>query len=182
MYFWATIVGIVFLGKTRRGCSPISTPFSRPTATPEAVTASIKKTVADLGILCTFTFTMLPLKFFKISFPAPFVAHLEINRPEKLNAFLDPMWGELKVAFEWLSENPDVRCVMFSGSGEKAFTAGQWPFSLSRSFACHSVLRSILLSVSRSHRLSPAPSQFIPWTSAKTLVGKGVPMTSASVL
>jgi delta(3,5)-delta(2,4)-dienoyl-CoA isomerase len=26
-------------------------------------------------------------EFFKVSFPAEYVAHVEINRPEKLNAF-----------------------------------------------------------------------------------------------
>lgn len=34
------------------------------------------------------------------------------------------MWGELKATFESLSANPDVRCVLFSGTGPRAFTAG----------------------------------------------------------
>ncbi|KAL9624260.1 MAG: hypothetical protein Q9160_001507 [Pyrenula sp. 1 TL-2023] len=67
---------------------------------------------------------MSAFKFFKISLPAPFVAHVEINRPEKLNAFFDPMWGELQAVFESLSVNPDVRCILFSGAGSRAFTAG----------------------------------------------------------
>jgi Delta3,5-Delta2,4-dienoyl-CoA isomerase len=65
-------------------------------------------------------------QFFNITFPAEFVAHVEINRPQKLNAFLDPMWLEMKAVFEWLSFNPDVRCIIFSGAGERAFTSGEF--------------------------------------------------------
>lgn len=34
------------------------------------------------------------------------------------------MWDELKAVFESLSINPDVRCILFSGAGPRAFTAG----------------------------------------------------------
>lgn len=34
------------------------------------------------------------------------------------------MFGELKTIFESLSANPDVRCVLFSGAGPRAFTSG----------------------------------------------------------
>ena len=30
------------------------------------------------------------LKYMKLTWPAPYVAHIEINRPEKLNAFTEP--------------------------------------------------------------------------------------------
>lgn len=29
-------------------------------------------------------------EYFKVSFPSEYVAHVEINRPEKLNAFHEP--------------------------------------------------------------------------------------------
>lgn len=64
-------------------------------------------------------------QFFNVFFPAEYVAHVEINRPQKLNAFVGPMWYEMKDVFESLSVNPDVRCVLFSGAGGKAFTAGK---------------------------------------------------------
>lgn len=70
------------------------------------------------------------LRYFKLSTPAEYVAHVEINRPEKLNAFHDPMWHEMKVVFDFLSSDPDVRCVLISGSGPKAFTAGIHTLSL----------------------------------------------------
>src|SRR5437016_3754879 len=65
-------------------------------------------------------------QFFNITFPAEYVAHVEINRPQKLNALVDPMWPEMKTVFEWLSSNPDVRCVLFSGAGDRAFTTGEF--------------------------------------------------------
>jgi len=63
-------------------------------------------------------------QFFNVSFPAEYVAHVEIDRPQKLNAFFDPMWYEMKAIFESLSANPDVRCVLLSGAGDRAFTSG----------------------------------------------------------
>nr|POF01234.1 delta(3,5)-delta(2,4)-dienoyl-coa isomerase, mitochondrial [Quercus suber] len=61
---------------------------------------------------------------FKITFPFPFVAHVEIHRPEKLNAFSPPMWDEIGRIFSLLSVDPDVRAVVLTGAGERAFTAG----------------------------------------------------------
>jgi delta(3,5)-delta(2,4)-dienoyl-CoA isomerase len=54
----------------------------------------------------------------------PFVAHVEINRPAKLNAFHEAMWHELRRVFRQLSSDPDVRAVVLSGAGDRAFTAG----------------------------------------------------------
>src|SRR5690554_4051422 len=61
---------------------------------------------------------------FKVTFPAPFVAHVEIDRASKLNTFTRPMWIEFGVVFARLSHDPDVRAVVLSGAGEKAFCAG----------------------------------------------------------
>lgn len=63
-------------------------------------------------------------KHFLVSSPAEFVAHVEINRPEKLNAFFEDMWLELGRIFEKLSHDPNVRAVILSAVGGKAFTAG----------------------------------------------------------
>jgi delta(3,5)-delta(2,4)-dienoyl-CoA isomerase len=64
------------------------------------------------------------IKFFNVTFPEPFVVHVEINRPEKLNAFYEPMFVELRRIFEQLSTDPEVRCILISGAGDRAFTAG----------------------------------------------------------
>ncbi|KAI1178679.1 enoyl CoA hydratase-like protein [Nemania sp. FL0916] len=63
-------------------------------------------------------------KYFLISSPAEYVAHVEINRPEKLNAFFEAMWLELGQTFRKLSHDPAVRAIVFSAAGERAFTAG----------------------------------------------------------
>ncbi|EON68528.1 hypothetical protein W97_07786 [Coniosporium apollinis CBS 100218] len=63
-------------------------------------------------------------KYFNVTFPQEHVAHVEINRPEKLNAFVEEMWLNLGQIFNKLSHDPDVRCVVLSGAGDRAFTAG----------------------------------------------------------
>lgn len=63
-------------------------------------------------------------KYFIVTFPFPFVAHVQINRPEKMNAFFEAMWLEYKIVFDTLSYNPDVRAIVLSGVGPRAFTAG----------------------------------------------------------
>ena len=61
---------------------------------------------------------------FKVHFPAPFVAHVEISRPSKLNAFSLPMWSEYRQIFTLLSTDPSIRAILLSGAGPRAFTAG----------------------------------------------------------
>jgi len=61
---------------------------------------------------------------FNLTFPSPFIAHVEINRAEKLNAFTEPMVHSLGAIFNQLSQDPDVRAIVLSGAGSKAFTAG----------------------------------------------------------
>lgn len=65
-------------------------------------------------------------RYFKVSSPAEYVAHVEINRPEKLNAFHPPMRTELRQIFNQLSVHPELRVVLISGAGDKAFTAGKY--------------------------------------------------------
>jgi enoyl-CoA hydratase len=52
------------------------------------------------------------------------VAVVTINRPTKLNALNKSTIEELHQAFSELSTNPDVKVVIVTGSGEKAFVAG----------------------------------------------------------
>jgi len=51
------------------------------------------------------------------------VAHVVINRPDKVNSLHHKAWGEMKEIFEELSENPEARVVVLSGEG-KHFCAG----------------------------------------------------------
>ncbi|KKY33633.1 putative delta-dienoylisomerase [Diaporthe ampelina] len=61
---------------------------------------------------------------FNITSPGAFVAHVEINRPRKLNSFIREMWLELRSIFGQLSADPDVRAVVLTGAGDRAFTTG----------------------------------------------------------
>jgi delta(3,5)-delta(2,4)-dienoyl-CoA isomerase len=63
-------------------------------------------------------------EFFLVSSPSQGVAHVEINRPKKLNAFSQAVWLEFMRVFEQLSADPEVRAVVLSGAGDRAFTAG----------------------------------------------------------
>lgn len=61
---------------------------------------------------------------YNVTSPSQYVAHVEINRPAKLNAFHRAMWLELNSIFTKLSVDPDVRVIVLTGAGERAFTAG----------------------------------------------------------
>lgn len=52
------------------------------------------------------------------------IATLTINRPTKLNALNKKTIQELHDAFESLENDPDIRVIILTGSGEKAFVAG----------------------------------------------------------
>jgi enoyl-CoA hydratase len=52
------------------------------------------------------------------------VAVVTVNRPDKLNALNVRTRGEILAAFKDLSENRDVRVIVMTGAGEKAFIAG----------------------------------------------------------
>ncbi|KAL1971436.1 hypothetical protein VTN31DRAFT_2368 [Thermomyces dupontii] len=63
-------------------------------------------------------------KYFNVAFPKEYVAHVEINRPEKLNAFFEAMWLELRDIFDRLAHDASVRAIILSGAGDRAFTTG----------------------------------------------------------
>lgn len=67
---------------------------------------------------------MATYKHFLVTQPSPYVSHVQINRPQKLNAFYEEMWLELKTVFDTLSHSSDVRAIVLSGAGDRAFTAG----------------------------------------------------------
>ena len=52
------------------------------------------------------------------------VARVTINRPEKLNALNDAVIHELDEAFAALESDADVRGILLTGAGTKAFVAG----------------------------------------------------------
>jgi enoyl-CoA hydratase len=52
------------------------------------------------------------------------IAVLTINRPQVLNALDMPTLLELEAAFERLQRDDDVRVIVFTGAGDRAFVAG----------------------------------------------------------
>ncbi|PPJ49879.1 hypothetical protein CBER1_05026 [Cercospora berteroae] len=59
----------------------------------------------------------------QITFPAEFVAHVQLNRPKKYNAINSTIFHNLALIFDKLSLDPDVRVILLSGSGPH-FSAG----------------------------------------------------------
>ncbi|HWX79332.1 MAG TPA: enoyl-CoA hydratase-related protein [Steroidobacteraceae bacterium] len=51
------------------------------------------------------------------------IAHVTLNRPDRLNALSDPMVEDLRRAALAIESNPDIRAVLLSGAG-RAFCAG----------------------------------------------------------
>lgn len=86
----------------RNLCSQTAAPASTATTTPAAYAAFETITVDQ---------------------PRPFVFHVQLNRPDKLNAMNPRMWQEIGDAFAGLSDDPDCRAIVLSGRG-RIFTAG----------------------------------------------------------
>ena len=60
-----------------------------------------------------------------LSTPEPHVLLVTLNRPEAANAFNTQMAEDLLALFEDLALDPsEVRCIVLTGAGEKAFCAG----------------------------------------------------------
>jgi enoyl-CoA hydratase/carnithine racemase len=52
------------------------------------------------------------------------VAWVTLNRPDVMNAFNTTMQRELRTVWRWLRRHDDVRVVVLTGAGEKAFCTG----------------------------------------------------------
>ncbi|XP_069692433.1 delta(3,5)-Delta(2,4)-dienoyl-CoA isomerase, mitochondrial [Periplaneta americana] len=62
-------------------------------------------------------------KTLNVTVPDPFVYHVELNRPKKMNAMDNTMWTEIGECFKGLGDNPDCRAIVLSGAG-KIFCSG----------------------------------------------------------
>jgi enoyl-CoA hydratase/carnithine racemase len=52
------------------------------------------------------------------------IAYVTLNRPKVLNALNQKTWEELRVVFEEVQHDPEVRGAILTGGGDKAFIAG----------------------------------------------------------
>uniref|UniRef100_A0A8D8SGP3 Delta(3,5)-Delta(2,4)-dienoyl-CoA isomerase, mitochondrial n=1 Tax=Cacopsylla melanoneura TaxID=428564 RepID=A0A8D8SGP3_9HEMI len=81
-----------------------------------SITKQVTRTMAS-------SFTPETYKTLLVKVPKPFVFHVELNRPDKLNAMNHTMWLEIRECFDSLAENDECRAVVLSAAG-KLFTAG----------------------------------------------------------
>lgn len=51
------------------------------------------------------------------------IAHVQINRPDKVNAMNDAFWSEIIEIFQWIDDTDDIRVVVLSGAGSH-FSSG----------------------------------------------------------
>ena len=66
------------------------------------------------------------------------IATVTINRPTKLNALNKETISDLNKAIKLLAKNDDVRVIILTGSGEKAFVAGADISDIRMTSAAHS--------------------------------------------
>ena len=59
-----------------------------------------------------------------VEHPGENVGHIELDRPHRMNTVSPEMLSELSDAIDRLSEDDEVRSILLTGAGEKAFSAG----------------------------------------------------------
>jgi enoyl-CoA hydratase/carnithine racemase len=52
------------------------------------------------------------------------IGWLIINRPQKYNALTIKMWSQIPACVKALDSDPDIRCIILTGKGGKAFSTG----------------------------------------------------------
>lgn len=62
-------------------------------------------------------------KALAVSVPRDHVYHVQLNRPDKLNALNKTLWREIGECFDKLADDPDCRAVVLSAAG-KMFSSG----------------------------------------------------------
>jgi len=62
--------------------------------------------------------------FVRVESPEEGIRVVTVDRPEKLNALNSEVLGELRAAVESTASDAALRCLVFTGAGEKAFIAG----------------------------------------------------------
>ena len=60
----------------------------------------------------------------RVEYPGEMVGHVVIDRPHRMNTISAELLEELSAAIDLLEEDDDVRALLITGEGEKAFSAG----------------------------------------------------------
>jgi enoyl-CoA hydratase/carnithine racemase len=64
-------------------------------------------------------------KYYLLSYPAPHVLLVTINREKRSNALNTQANWEGEAIFRWFDKEPSLRVAVITGNGTKAFCAGQ---------------------------------------------------------
>ena len=59
-----------------------------------------------------------------LSYPAEYVAQIELDRPHRMNTVSPDMMDEIADAVDHLEEDGEVRAILLTGAGDRAFSAG----------------------------------------------------------
>ncbi|GAB3668681.1 3-hydroxyacyl-CoA dehydrogenase/enoyl-CoA hydratase family protein [Halopiger thermotolerans] len=60
----------------------------------------------------------------RVEYPADYVGHIVIDRPHRMNTISNELLGELSAAIDQLSDDDEVRTILLTGEGDRAFSAG----------------------------------------------------------
>ncbi|WP_247000053.1 3-hydroxyacyl-CoA dehydrogenase/enoyl-CoA hydratase family protein [Halosolutus gelatinilyticus] len=60
----------------------------------------------------------------RVEYPGEMVGHVVIDRPHRMNTISDDLLEELSEAIDLLEDDDEVRAILLTGEGEKAFSAG----------------------------------------------------------
>jgi enoyl-CoA hydratase/carnithine racemase len=66
-----------------------------------------------------------PTPTYVLSYPAPYVLLIRINRPQAMNSLPYASHWEADALIQWFDEEPALRAAVVTGTGDKAFCAGQ---------------------------------------------------------
>ncbi|ADD06659.1 3-hydroxyacyl-CoA dehydrogenase / enoyl-CoA hydratase [Natrialba magadii ATCC 43099] len=60
----------------------------------------------------------------RVEYPGEMVGHIVLDRPHRMNTISDDLLAELSEAIDLLEDDEEVRAILITGEGEKAFSAG----------------------------------------------------------
>ena len=87
------------------------------------------------------------------------VAWITINRPRVLNAFREQTLDEMIDAVKLTREDPSIACIVFTGAGDKAFSAGGDFYAMKRlTFTNGSMWNDRMLGLAMAIRGVPIPA------------------------
>ncbi|AEH37211.1 3-hydroxyacyl-CoA dehydrogenase/enoyl-CoA hydratase family protein [Halopiger xanaduensis] len=60
----------------------------------------------------------------RVEYPADYVGHIVLDRPHRMNTISNELLAELSEAIDLLEDDDEVRAILLTGEGDRAFSAG----------------------------------------------------------